>query len=205
MPYVSRAGEKLAHALDTFAIDVTGRVCADFGSSTGGFVDCLLQRGAQKVYAVETGYGTIDWKLRNDPRVIVLERSNAMHITLPEPVAFISIDTSWTKLEKIVPNALKNLSVSGGKPTGEIVALLKPHYEAVASMLRKGKLLDEHIPEILEAVQTKLLALGVETIGMVESPIVGGKGGNREFLLHLVPARPESGRLGGPLAKTAKP
>ncbi len=187
MPYVSRAGEKLAHALGAFALDVTGLTCADFGSSTGGFVDCLLQSGAKKVYAVETGYGVLDWNLRNDPRVIVLERSNAMHVILPEPAGLITIDTSWTKLEKVVPNALKNLSAKGGKPSGHIVALLKPHYEADASMLRKGKLAEEFVPEILARVTASLSTLGVEITGMAESPLVGEKGGNREFLLHLPP------------------
>ncbi|MEK7690497.1 MAG: SAM-dependent methyltransferase, partial [Bdellovibrionota bacterium] len=99
MSFASRAGEKLDHALKTFDVNVQGFVCADFGSSTGGFVDCLLQHGAQKVYAVEKGYGQLDWKLRNDPRVIVMERTNVMHAKLPEHVNLITIDTSWTKLE----------------------------------------------------------------------------------------------------------
>src|SRR3990167_574522 len=134
MPYASRAGEKLEHALNTFNVKVDGFVCADFGSSTGGFVDCLLQAGAEKVYAVETGYGVLDWKLRNDKRVVVLERKNAMHIELPEKIDLITIDTSWTKIKKILPNALKNL-----KADGRIIALIKPHYEAEPKMLREGK------------------------------------------------------------------
>ena len=105
MTYASRAGEKLEHALKSFGISVLGYVCADFGSSTGGFVDCLLQAGAKKVYAIETGYGVLDWKLRNDQRVIVMEKTNAMHVELPEKIDLITIDTSWTKLEKIIPNA----------------------------------------------------------------------------------------------------
>src|SRR3989344_7725903 len=113
MPYASRAGEKLEHGLKNFNISVADLVCADFGSSTGGFVDCLLQAGAKKVYAVETGYGVLAWQLRNDPRVAVMERTNAMHVELPEKVAFISIDTSWTKLEKIIPSALRNLANAG--------------------------------------------------------------------------------------------
>src|ERR1700734_1788477 len=125
MPYVSRAGEKLAHALKSFDISVAGLVCADFGSSTGGFVDCLLQAGAKRIYAVETGYGVLDWKLRNDEKVVVMERKNAMHVELPEKVDLITADTSWTKLDKIIPNILKNL-----KPEGHIVALVKPQYEA---------------------------------------------------------------------------
>src|SRR5579859_6656968 len=123
--YVSRAGGKLEFALQEFNISVKDLVVADFGSSTGGFVDCLRQNGAKKVYAVETGYGTLDWKLRNDPRVVVMERTNAMHVDLPEKVDLVTIDTSWTKQKNILPNALHNL-----KPGKQIISLIKPHYEA---------------------------------------------------------------------------
>src|SRR3990167_2264043 len=157
MPYASRAGEKLEHGLKNFNISVADLVCADFGSSTGGFVDCLLQAGAKRVYAVETGYGVLDWKLRNDERVVVMERENAMHVDLPEKVDLVTIDTSWTKLEKIIPNALKNL-----KNGGQIIALVKPHYEADPKMLRKGRLLDDFILEVLNTVKNKLRELGVE-------------------------------------------
>jgi|SRR3989338_628287 len=180
MPYVSRAGEKLEHALKSFNISVADLICADFGSSTGGFVDCLLQSGVKKVYAVETAYGVLDWKLRNDPRVVVMERKNAMHIELPEKVDLVSIDASWTKLEKIVPNALKNL-----KESGSIIVLVKPHYEAEPKMLRKGKLLNEFIPEVLDTVKNKLKKFNVEILGETESPILGGKGKNREYLFYL--------------------
>src|SRR5438128_543365 len=105
MPFVSRAGQKLQHALATFDIDVTGKACADLGCSTGGFTDCLLQQGAAKVYAIDTGYGVLDWKLRNDPRVIVMERTNAMHVTLPQPVEIVTIDVAWTKQRHILPSA----------------------------------------------------------------------------------------------------
>ena len=182
MPFVSRAGEKLAHGLKTFGIEVKGLVCADFGSSTGGFVDCLLQNGATKVYAVETGYGVLEWKLRNDPRVVVMERTNAMHVTLSEQVDFISIDASWTRLEKLAENAKRNL-----KPTGRIVALLKPHYEANPSLLRKGKLPEANMVEVVEGVVDQLRALGLETIAQTISPITGKKGSNTEILLHLLP------------------
>ena len=180
MTYASRAGEKLEHALKSFGISVLGYVCADFGSSTGGFVDCLLQAGAKKVYAIETGYGVLDWKLRNDERVIVMEKTNAMHVELPEKIDLITIDTSWTKLEKIIPNAIKNL-----KEDGQIVALIKPHYEAEQKLLRKGKLLESFIPEVLKKVKMKMKELGVEVLGEIESPILGGKGKNKEFLFHL--------------------
>lgn len=177
MPFVSRAGEKLEHALTTFKVDVTHKTCADFGSSTGGFVDCLLQHGATKVYAVETGYGTIDWKLRNDPRVVVMERTNAMHVELPEKMDVITIDTSWTKLEKIVPNALLNL-----KQDGFIIALLKPHYEAEKNRLRGGVVSEEDALRIVDRVKEELRSLHVDVVQITQSPIVGKKGGNIEFL-----------------------
>ena len=178
--YVSRGGEKLEHAIKIFGLPVTELICADFGSSTGGFVDCLLRHGAKKVYAVETGYGVLDWKLRHEERVIVMERTNAMHVELPEKVDLITIDTGWTQLEKIVPNALKNL-----KPGGRIVALLKPHYEAEPRMLRKGKLMEEFIPETLDKVRGGLKNMGVKILAETESPILGGKGQNKEYLLLL--------------------
>lgn len=180
MPYASRAGEKLEHALKIFSVNVSNLTCADFGSSTGGFVDCLLQSGATKVYAVETGYGVLDWKLRNDERVVVMEKKNAMHVELPEKVDLITIDVSWTKLEKIIQNALKNL-----KDEGRIIALVKPHYEAHPKFLRKGKLLEEFIPEVLNDVKNKLVELGIEILGEVESPVLGGKGKNKEYLFYL--------------------
>ena len=182
MPYASRAGEKLEHALKTFNVSVQGFTCADFGSSTGGFVDCLLQNGATKVYAVETGYGVLEYKLRQDERVVVMERTNAMHVNLPEGMDLITVDTSWTKLEKVIPNALKNL-----KNGGQIIALVKPHYEALAHMIRKGKLAEEFMTEVLEKTKIKLREIGAEVIGETESPIVGAKGGNEEYLFHIKP------------------
>ncbi len=175
--FVSRAGEKLHFAFESFNIDIKGKICADFGASTGGFVDVLLQAGAIKVYAVEVGYGTIDWKLRNDPRVVVMERTNAMHVELSEKVDLITIDCGWTKQEKILPNALQNL-----KENGSIISLIKPHYEAEQKFIRKGKLMDEQIEPVLQDVQKKIEVLGFKIEGIVESPIVGEKGGNREFL-----------------------
>jgi len=185
MSFASRAGEKLAHAISTFSLDVAGKTCADFGSSTGGFVDCLLQSGAQKVYAVETGYGVLDWKLRNDPRVVVMERTNAMHVELPEKMDVITMDTSWTKLEKVVPNAMKNL-----KENGWMVALVKPHYEAEKNRLRGGVVLEEDVQGIVDQVRDSLKTLGVEIVDSTVSPIVGKKGGNTEylFLMKIGPA-----------------
>ncbi|MEK7451902.1 MAG: SAM-dependent methyltransferase, partial [Patescibacteria group bacterium] len=180
MPFVSRAGEKLNHAIETFHIDVAGKICADFGASTGGFVDCWLQHGAKLVYAIETGYGLLDWNLRNDPRVVVMERTNAMHVALPEKVDFISMDTSWTRVEKTTENAIANL-----KPNGEIVTLVKPHYEASSKQLRKGKLALEFVDEVLDHVRDSLKQFPLQILAETESPIVGSKGGNKEWLFHL--------------------
>jgi 23S rRNA (cytidine1920-2'-O)/16S rRNA (cytidine1409-2'-O)-methyltransferase len=181
--YVSRAGQKLAHALQSFAIDPTGLVCADLGCSTGGFTDCLLQSGATRVYAVDTGYGVLDWKLRKDPRVVVMERVNAMHVQLPEKVDLISIDVAWTRQKNILPAAAKVI-----KPQGVVLSLIKPHYEAAASLLRKGILDVSEIPGILETVKIDIRQAGFELLHTVESPIKGSKG-NTEVLALL--------RLGG--------
>ena len=147
--FVSRGGDKLAAALGHFKVDVAGRVCADLGSHVGGFVDCLLLRGAARVYAVDTCYGTLAWKLRRDSRVVVLERANAMHVSLPEPVDLVTIDVGWTPQIKILPNVERLVRVSGGLPApasadrptpstarrvshggGQVLTLIKPHYEA---------------------------------------------------------------------------
>lgn len=176
-PFASRAGEKLQHAITTFSIDVSQKSCADFGSSVGGFVDCLLQNHAEKVYAVETGYGELAWKLRTNPKVIVLERTNAMHITLPEKVDIITTDTSWTKIKNIHPNAIRNL-----KKGGILISLIKPHYEADRTLLKKG-VLDSSIAETLaKEVAKESEAFGITLQGITISPLLGGKGGNTEFL-----------------------
>src|SRR5580658_2270693 len=116
--FVSRAGAKLDHAVTAFSIAIEGKICADLGCSTGGFTDCLLQRGAAKVFSVDTGYGVLDWKLRNDPRVVVMERTNAMHVRLPEPVDLITIDVGWTRQRHILPSAGRLLA-----PGGSVVTL----------------------------------------------------------------------------------
>jgi 23S rRNA (cytidine1920-2'-O)/16S rRNA (cytidine1409-2'-O)-methyltransferase len=177
--FVSRAGQKLEHALATFAIDVAGLTCADLGSNTGGFVDCLLQRGATRVYAIDTGYGALEYKLRKDPRAIVMERTNAMHVKLPELVAFISIDVAWTKQKHILPAARKLLA-----PCGQVVTLIKPHYEADKATLRKGILPQRHLPGVLEQVKADISASGFELVGLTDSPILGSQG-NRELLAWL--------------------
>jgi 23S rRNA (cytidine1920-2'-O)/16S rRNA (cytidine1409-2'-O)-methyltransferase len=179
MPFVSRAGAKLDHALTTFTIDVKNKLCADLGCSTGGFTDCLLQRGAAKVYAIDTGYGVLDWKLRNDPRVAVYERTNAMHVRLPEPVQIVSIDVGWTRQQNILPNAAQLLS-----PDGIVISLIKPHYQADRSLLRKGVLPDESVDSVVQSVRTEIEREGWLWLGEVRSPI-RGSGGNIEVLASL--------------------
>jgi len=180
-PFVSRAGEKLEHALNTFKINLMDKICADFGCSTGGFTDCMLQHGATKVYAVDTGYGVLDWKLRKNTQVILSERTNALFIKLPEPVDFVSVDVGWTPQSKIIPNALINLKMGG-----QIVSLIKPHYEAEKGMLTKGRLEDKFTQEVLNKVKRDIEQAGGEILEITRSPIVGSKGGNAEFLALLI-------------------
>lgn len=179
--FASRAGEKLDFALKEFGIDIISTTCADFGSSTGGFVDCLLRSGAKKVYAIETGYGVLDWKLRNNPQVVVLERTNAMHVTLPEKVDIITNDTSWTRQMTIFPNILANV-----KEEGTIITLIKPHYEADKKLLRNGVLDETIAQEIAKQTVNELTAsFPVTLLGLTKSPLLGGKGGNTEFLAYF--------------------
>lgn len=181
--FVSRAGEKLQAALEAFGLDVRGLICADFGCNVGGFTDCLLRRGVAKVYAVDTGYGELAWKLRNDDRVIVMERSNALHCDLAEPVALITIDVAWTPQELIVPAAMRQLS-----PGGKIISLLKPHYE-LAKMAARKPFVPLSVPqsdEVCQTVSQRLLRKGCELQAAMRSPLKG-KGGNVEFVLLLAP------------------
>jgi 23S rRNA (cytidine1920-2'-O)/16S rRNA (cytidine1409-2'-O)-methyltransferase len=179
MPFVSRGGLKLEHALRTFNLDVANFVCADLGCSTGGFTDCLLQAGAAKVYAVDTGYGVLDWKLRKDGRVVVMERTNAMHVELPEKVDLVVIDCAWTRQQHILPSAQRLL-----KPGGRIVTLIKPHYEANPADLRKGILPQALLQSVVADVETRIGTMGFRVLGSVESPIKGSKG-NAEVLALL--------------------
>jgi len=178
-PFVSRGGLKLDHALAVFGLSVEHLTCADLGCSTGGFTDCLLQRGAARVFAVDTGYGVLDWKLRNDSRVVVMERTNALHVTLPDPAAVVVIDAGWTRQKHILPQVREILA-----PGGSIVSLIKPHYEANAKLLRKGILPEEHMAAVLEGVEQEIAAAGFKIKSRVESPIRGAKG-NTEWLMHL--------------------
>jgi len=179
--FVSRAGQKLDHAMAHFGLDVTGKTAADLGSNTGGFVDVLLRRAAAKVYAIDTGYGVLDWKLRKDSRVVVMERTNAMHVTLPEKVQVVTIDVAWTKQKHILPPARAMMS-----DDGFCVSLIKPHYEAEPSLLKKGVLPEELVGRVVEAVKHDVASAGFDLIGVVESPIKGAKG-NVEVLALLKP------------------
>lgn len=183
--FVSRAGEKLEAAMAAFGIEVAGAVCADLGCNVGGFTDCLLRRGAARVYAVDTGYGVLEYKLRKDPRVVVLERTNAMHVELPEKAALVVIDVAWTKQAKILPAAGRLLGPGGG---GAVVSLIKPHYEAPKAWLRQGILPAERLPEVIETVKADLAAAGFELRGLIDSPIKG-TGGNAEMLAWLEASR----------------
>ena len=183
-PYVSRSGSKLAAALDAFDIDPAGRLCADLGSNVGGFVDCLLRRGVKRVYAVDTGYGVLTHRLRIDPRVVVCERTNAMHVTLPEPVDLVTIDTGWTRQHHVLPNAVRML-----KPGGRIITLIKPHYEAPPDQVRGGVLDPDTARSVLAETLDRIRAAGLNVDRLIESPITGHKG-NIEFLAELSPPTP---------------
>ncbi|MCC6969221.1 MAG: hypothetical protein IT434_03285 [Phycisphaerales bacterium] len=190
-PYVSRGGLKLRHALTHFAMEPRGFVCADLGCSTGGFTDCLLQAGAERVVSVDTAYGEFAWKLRNDPRVTLRERTNALHATPIEGgVDLVVIDLGWTPQRLVVPAALKWL-----RPQGRIITLVKPHYELKdqgQELPRGGVLSPELAESVLAGVIEKMPSLGAQVLGVVESPILGGKAGkssggtgNREWLVEL--------------------
>jgi len=181
-PYVSRGGVKLAAALDTFQIDVAGRVCLDIGSSTGGFTDCLLQRGAARVHAVDVGAGQLDWKLRNDPRVVVHEGINARHLRfedIGEPADLATFDVSFISVTLILPVVVALLR-SGGR----MVILIKPQFEVGKGHVGKGGIVrsPELHQEACARVEDSVKSLGFET-SIMESPILGAEG-NKEFLLY---------------------
>lgn len=193
-PFVSRAGLKLDHALREFKFDVNRMVCADFGCNVGGFTDCLLQRGAPKVFAIDTGYGVLAWKLRNDPRVVVMERTNALHVQPAEPVDLVVIDMAWTPQRHAIPAAIKWLN-----PDGQIIALIKPHYELnedeKKTLLVDGRLAPVEAERVMQRVIEEIPQWGVKVIAHTKSPITGGKSskagqGNVEFLALLGAATP---------------
>jgi 23S rRNA (cytidine1920-2'-O)/16S rRNA (cytidine1409-2'-O)-methyltransferase len=185
-PYAGRGGLKLAHALDTFRIDVRDRECLDVGASTGGFTDVLLQRGASRVIALDVGHGQLDWKLRNDARVVVIERFNARHLTLgdlPGPVDVVTIDVSFISLRHILP-AVTPVLRSGA----DVVALVKPQFEAGRSEVGKGVIRDPAVhARVLEEVAAAGAEVGLTRVASTPSPITGQKG-NVEFLVHFRPS-----------------
>jgi 23S rRNA (cytidine1920-2'-O)/16S rRNA (cytidine1409-2'-O)-methyltransferase len=183
-PYASRAGRKLEAALDHFALDPAGWVCLDAGASTGGFTDCLLQRGALRVYALDVGYGQLDHRLRQDARVVVMERTNARYLpagALPECCRLITADLSFISLLKVVPALLGQL-----EPGGYLLPLIKPQFEAGRGAVGKGGILRDQVLRervIAETVQG-LVALGLTSLGLLDSPVAGADG-NREALALL--------------------
>lgn len=178
--FVSRGGLKLQSSIENWKLNIENFVCLDVGSSTGGFVDCLLQNGAQRVFALDTSYGELAWKLRNDPRVVVMERTNILHVdSMPELFDLITIDAGWTRLELVLPLVRKFL-----KPDGKIIALLKPHYEADKKDLVKGVLLEEKAEQVKDEILQKIRNLKFKIRNSISSPILGG-GGNKEYLIYL--------------------
>lgn len=185
-PYVSRGGLKLVKGLDSFAIDPTNQVALDIGASTGGFTDVLLRRGAQRVYAIDVGYGQLAWSLRQDPRVVVLERANVRNLDLdvvPEPADLAVIDVSFISLTLVLPRVRELMREPHGKP---IVALVKPQFEVGRDQVGKGGVVRDEAARLgaIEKVRTWALANGFTTHEHVESPITG-PAGNVEYLLLL--------------------
>ena len=182
-PYVSRGGVKLAHALDHFGIEPEGKVALDIGASTGGFTDVLLQRSAARVYAVDVGHGQLDWRLRNDPRVVVLERTNARHLTralIPEPVELVVCDASFISLRLALPAALQLTH-----PDARLVALIKPQFVVGKGRVGKGGVVRDPAlhAEVCDGVARWLEEeQGWQVLGITASPLTGPKG-NREFLI----------------------
>jgi 23S rRNA (cytidine1920-2'-O)/16S rRNA (cytidine1409-2'-O)-methyltransferase len=190
LPYVSRGGYKLAKALDVFALSVRQRVCADVGACTGGFTDVLLQEGAARVYAIDVGYGLLDWKLRQDERVVVMERTNARTLqSLPEAVTFVAVDVSFISLKLILPSARRWLAAEG-----DVVALVKPQFEAAREQVGEGGVIRD--PGVHAQVLRDVLQWAYDhkfgPLGLIRSPVQGASG-NVEFLLWMRPG--EAGTL----------
>lgn len=184
LPYASRGGVKLEGALRHFQIDVRDKIALDVGASTGGFTDCLLAFGAARVYAVDVGYGQLDWKLRNDPRVVVREKTNIRHLKtgdLPEPAELATIDASFISLRLVLP-AVRDLLA----PRGEIVALIKPQFEVGKGKVGKGGVVrksEEH-ERVIEEIRAAAASMQLDAVGVAPSPLLGPKG-NKEFFIHL--------------------
>jgi 23S rRNA (cytidine1920-2'-O)/16S rRNA (cytidine1409-2'-O)-methyltransferase len=184
MPYVSRGGVKLAHGLDVFGLDVTGVVAMDVGASTGGFTDCLLQRGAARVYCVDVGHGQLDWKVASDPRVVVIDRANIRHLArdrIPQPCSLAVVDVSFISLRLVLPALPPFLAAQAS-----VVALVKPQFEVGRGNVGKGGIVRDEAAraEAVAAVAAAARELSFTVLGQTTSPITGGKG-NVEFLLHL--------------------
>nr|WP_294693654.1 TlyA family RNA methyltransferase [uncultured Blautia sp.] len=184
LPYVSRGGLKLEKAMKNFDVTLEGKVCMDVGASTGGFTDCMLQNGAVKVYSIDVGYGQLDWKLRNDPRVICMEKTNIRYVVpedLGEPADFSSIDVSFISLTKVLL-PVRNLLTD----EGEIVCLIKPQFEAGREKVgKKGVVRDPAVhQEVIEKVRDYAMSISMEPCHLSFSPIKGPEG-NIEYLLHL--------------------
>ena len=186
LPYVSRGGIKLAHALDEFKLDVTGLTALDVGASNGGFTDCLLQRDANKVYALDVGYGQLDYGLRQDPHVVVMDRVNAHYpFDLPEKVNLATIDVSFISVTRVIPNVIPHLA-----PSGYVVVLFKPQFEAKKQEVGKGGIIKD------SNVHSRVLGRFIVWINkqelilnnLISSPILGAEG-NREFLILLTPQK----------------
>ena len=184
LKYVSRGGLKLEKAMSHFGLSLEGKVCMDVGASTGGFTDCMLQNGAVKVYSIDVGHGQLDWKLRNDPRVVCMERTNIRYVTpedIGEPASFVSIDVSFISLTKVLTPVRELLSENG-----EIVCLIKPQFEAGREKVgKKGVVRDPKVHlEVIRAVMDFASSIGFEILHLEFSPIKGPEG-NIEYLLHL--------------------
>jgi 23S rRNA (cytidine1920-2'-O)/16S rRNA (cytidine1409-2'-O)-methyltransferase len=185
LPYVSRGGLKLERALNEFRILVQDKTALDVGASTGGFTDCLLQHGCTKIYAVDVGYGQMAWKIRQDPRVVVIERANIRQLDpslIPEPVDIAVIDVSFISLEKVIPAILQFL-----KPGAEIIALIKPQFEVGREQVGKGGIVRDETARTaaVDRITAFVLGQGCEVKGVIPTPITG-QDGNVEFLIHAV-------------------
>lgn len=184
IPFVSRGGLKLQSALDTFRIDLTDKICMDIGASTGGFTDCMLQRGAKKVYSIDVGYGQLDYRLRNDQRVKNIEKTNFRYIQkslIDDVIDFVAIDVSFISVLKILPKVSEFIHDSS-----QIVCLIKPQFESAKGEVGKGGVIRDDVrrSEILQKTIAGIEALGYEILGIIQSPITGQKG-NIEYLTLL--------------------
>lgn len=183
-PYASRGGSKLETALERFDLDVSGKIVIDVGASSGGFSDCLLAHGARQIFAVDVGYGQLDWRLRNDPRIVVFEKTNIRYLdlsALPYPADIATIDVSFISLKLVLPNVQALL-----RPENQIMALIKPQFEVGKGKVGKGGVVrspDEH-RRVIEEIEAAATALGYAVRGVIESPLLG-PAGNKEFFIHL--------------------